>query len=500
MRDGQDLFTDFTMSLQAGGLDGLRAGLIGEGAPVPGPFGVQKLIYADYVASGRALRQVEDFMMDHVLPWYANSHTEASFCGRHVSRLRHAARAAIARLCGAGEGFSTIFTGSGATAGLNRLVALLGVPQAARSSAAPIVFIGPYEHHSNILPWRESGAEIVEIDEAAEGGPDLAHLAASLTEAGPSRLKIGAFSAASNVTGIVTDTDAVTALLKAHGALAVWDYAGGGPYLPIDMKPGTEWEKDAIVVSPHKFVGGPGASGITIVRDAAVTLHRPVVTGGGTVRFVSPWGHDYADAIATREEAGTPNVTGDIRAALAFLVKDAIGQDVMNARHDTLYRAARAVWDHNPNLVILGNPRATRRLPIFSMQVHDRQRGGMLHQQLFTRMLSDCYGIQARGGCACAGPYAHRLLGIDRTESDTLRAAILSGEEMRKPGWTRLNFSVLMDDAKAARIITAVDELARAPYPVADFYKADPATARFHAMAGESSFSEEKEAKRLLSV
>ncbi|MFS3134744.1 aminotransferase class V-fold PLP-dependent enzyme [Gluconacetobacter sacchari] len=481
MRDGQDLFTDFTFSLRAGGLDGLRAGLIGEGAPIPGPFGTHGLIYADYVASGRALRQVEEFVMTHILPWYANSHTEASFCGRHVSRLRHAARATIARLCGADDGFSTIFTGAGATAGLNRLVALLGVPEAVRGGTAPVVFIGPYEHHSNILPWRESGAEIVEIDEAAEGGPDLAQLAAALAAAGPDRLKIGAFSAASNVTGIVTDTDAVTALLKAHGARAVWDYAGGGPYLPIDMKPGTPWEKDAVVISPHKFIGGPGASGITIVRDEAVTLRRPVVTGGGTVRFVSPWGHDYAGGIATREEAGTPNVIGDIRAALAFLVKDAIGQDIMDARHDTLYHAARAAWDRNPALVILGNPRAARRLPIFSVQVRDPRHGGFLHQQLFTRMLSDCYGIQARGGCACAGPYAHRLLGIDRTQSDAMRAAILSGDEMRKPGWTRLNFSVLMDDAKAARVVAAVDELARAPYPVAESYRADPATARFHA-------------------
>lgn len=501
MRDGQDLFTDFTMSLRQHGLDGLRAGLIGEGVPVPGPFGAHKLIYADYVASGRALRQVEDFVMTNILPWYANSHTEASFCGRHVSRLRHSARATIARLCGAGEGFSTIFTGAGATAGLNRLVALLGVPEAVRAGASPIVFIGPYEHHSNILPWRESGAEIVEIDEAPTGGPDLAHLAAALAAAGPARLKIGAFSAASNVTGIVTDTDAVTAVLKAHGARAVWDYAGGGPYLPIDMKPGTAWEKDAVVISPHKFIGGPGASGITIVRDEAVTLDQPVVTGGGTVRFVSPWDHDYAAAIATREEAGTPNVIGDIRAALAFLVKDVIGQDHMDARHDVLYHTAQAVWGRNPDLVILGNPRAARRLPIFSLQVRDQRHGGFIHQQLVTRMLSDCYGIQARGGCACAGPYAHRLLGIDRTQSDALRTAILSGEETRKPGWTRLNFSVLMDDTKVAQIIAAVDDLARAPYPVADRYRVDPATARFHAQAEDPSFSEEEEeAKRLLSV
>lgn len=490
MQDDQPPFADFIASLRVDDLSGLRAGLIGEGAPVPGPFGVHPLVYADYVASGRALRQVEDFVMNRVLPYYANSHTEASFCGRHVSRMRRAAREAIAQSCRAGAGFSTIFTGSGATAGLNRLVHLLGVADAARAGEAPVVFIGPYEHHSNILPWRESGAEIVAIDEAEGGGPDLAHLAAALQAAGPGRLKVGAFSAASNVTGIVTDTDAVTALLKAHGARAVWDYAGGGPYLPIDMKGGdmkggTACEKDAVVISPHKFIGGPGASGIMIVRDAAVTHHRPVFTGGGTVRFVSPWGHDYAESIASREEAGTPNVVGDIRAGLAFLVKAAIGQARMDARHAALYRMARAVWDRNPNIAILGlsgkHPRAASCLPIFSFQVRDARRGGMIHQQLFTRMLSDRYGIQARGGCACAGPYAHRLLGIDRDASQALRAAILEGDEISKPGWTRLNFSVLMDDEKAGRIIAAVDELARAPYPTADHYTVDPATARFRA-------------------
>lgn len=478
MPDQQNPFATFTASLQAHDLAALRDGVIGEGAPIDGPFGVRPLLYADYVASGRALRQIEDFVLTRILPYYANSHTEASFCGQQASRLRRAARAEIARLCGAGAGFSTIFTGSGATAGLNRLVHLLGAGEA---GAAPLVFIGPYEHHSNILPWRESGAEIVEIAEDAHGGPDLAQLRAALRAADPHRLKIGAFSAASNVTGIVTDIDAVSALLKAHGARVVWDYAGGGPYLPIDMRAGTPFEKDAVVLSPHKFIGGPGASGVMIVRDAAVSRRTPTFSGGGTVRFVSPWGHDYAEGLATREEAGTPNVIGDIRAALAFLVKEAIGQARMDARHAELYRRARQVWDRNPNLAILGNPRAESRLPIFSFQVRDPRHGGLIHQQLFTRMLSDCHGIQARGGCACAGPYAHRLLGIGQTESHALRDAILRGEELRKPGWTRLNFSVLMTDEKADRIIAAVDDLARAPYPTADAYQADPATARFRA-------------------
>ncbi|MBB2201514.1 aminotransferase class V-fold PLP-dependent enzyme [Gluconacetobacter tumulisoli] len=479
MQDDRAPLSDFAASLMAGGISALQDGVIGEGAPVPGPFGIKALVYADYVASGRALRQIESFVTAQILPYYANSHTEASYCGRYMTRMRQAARGHIARLCGATQAFSTIFTGSGATAGLNRLVHLLGVEEAARAGEAPVVFIGPYEHHSNILPWRESGAEIVEIGEAEEGGPDLRELAAALAAAGPSRLKVGAFSAASNVTGLVTDTDAVTALLKRHGARTVWDYAGGGPYLPIDMKAGTPFEKDAVVVSPHKFIGGPGASGVMIVRDAAVTRDRPVFSGGGTVRFVSPWGHDYSGNLACREEAGTPNVIGDIRAGLAFLVKDAIGQDRMDARHADLRRAALAAWNRNPNIEILGNTRATACLPIFSFRVRDPRHGGMIHQQLFTRMLSDGYGIQARGGCACAGPYAHRLLGIDAARSQALRTAILAGEEIDKPGWTRLNFSVLMDDTKAGKIIAAVDELARNPYPMADFYVGDRETARF---------------------
>jgi len=459
----------------------LRAGLIGDGMVIDGPFGPKKMIYADYVASGRALRQIEEFVMEEVLPVYANSHTEASFCGMTMTRMREAARTEISRICRAQESYVTVFCGSGATAGLNRLVHLLGVSGAAKRGENPLVILGPYEHHSDILPWRESGAEVIEIGEAAKGGPDLEELEKVLAEKAAGRLAVGAFSLMSNVTGIVTDDEAVTRILKRHGALSVWDCAGSGPYLPIDMKPGTEAQKDAVVVSPHKFLGGPAASGVMIVRKQAVCLKTPVFPGGGTVRFVSPWGHDYSDNIAAREEAGTPNVVGDIRAALAFLVKEAIGEAEMDARNAEWRARALAAWSANPAIEILGNSSATHTLPVFSFRVKDLERGGYIHQQLVTRMLSDVYGIQARGGCACAGPYAHRLLGIDRTQSDALRDGILSGEELKKPGWTRLNFSVLLTEDKADQIILAVDQLARAPYPVADSYSCDETTARFKA-------------------
>jgi selenocysteine lyase/cysteine desulfurase len=455
----------------------LRAGLIGEGAPVPGPFGTNPLLYADYVASGRALEPVEHFVMTEVLPFYANSHTEASYCGATMTRMRAAARDTIAGLTGASDEHAVIFAGSGATAGLNRLVQLFGVPEVLARGGRVVVFIGPYEHHSNILPWRESGAEVIEIDEAAQGGPDLDVLAEMLAETATADLRIGTFSVASNVTGIITDADAVTRLLRAHGVLSVWDYAGGGPYLPIDMRSGTDCAKDAVVVSPHKFLGGPGASGVLILRQAAVVRDRPVLPGGGTVRFVSPSTQVYLDSLTEREESGTPNVIGDIRAALAFLVKDAIGQQTMDARNAALEARARTVWSRNQQLELFGIDKRPR-LPIFSFRVRDA-RGGHVHHQLFTRMLSDCYGIQARGGCVCAGPYGHRLLGIGRSESEALLSDVLAGKEMAKPGWVRLNFSVLMDDAKADRIIEAVDELARMPRPATQAYRVDPATADF---------------------
>jgi len=454
-------------------LSNLRGGLIGEGVMIPGLDGDVPLVYADYVASGRALHQVEDFVAEKILPFYANSHTEASYCGGYMTGMRNAARAEIARLTGSGDECSVIFTGAGATAGLNRLVTLFGVDKA----QTPVVFIGPYEHHSNILPWRESRAKVVEIPEAQTGGPDLEVLQVALLEHADADLKIGSFSAASNVTGILTDCDAVSRILKANGALSVWDFAGGGPYLPIDMANGSEAEKDAIVISPHKFPGGPGASGVLILRKSVVRSTQPSWPGGGTVSFVSPWAHIYSGDIATREEAGTPNVIGDIRAALAFLVKDAVGHEKIAEREARFNRMALEAWAHNPRLHLLGANIAPR-LPIFSFLVHGAS-GKPVHQQLFTRMLSDIYGIQVRGGCACAGPYAHRLLGIDKAESTQLWASLQAGNEMEKPGWVRLNFSYLMDEKTVGYIIDSVNVLTGIAEDIAPRYRADEATARF---------------------
>ncbi|QEL10201.1 aminotransferase class V-fold PLP-dependent enzyme [Kushneria phosphatilytica] len=456
----------------------LRAGLIGDEIGIDTPFGRRRLLYADYVASGRALRQVEQFISEQVLPFYANSHTEASFCGQAMTRLRQEAREIIREQVN-GAGCHVVFNGAGATAGINRLIGLLDIADRVRCGQRITVLIGPYEHHSNLLPWRESGAELIEIPEATGGGPDLGILDRTLTAKIDSDLLIGSFSAASNVTGTLTDVDTVTRCLKRHGALAIWDYAGGAPYLPMDMAPTRESEKDAIVFSPHKFIGGPGASGVLVFRDSVVHTSAPTLPGGGTVRFVSPWQHHYSERVEAREEGGTPNVIGDIRAALVLLVKDAIGTDVILERDTELRHRALAYWSGIVNLHLLGNLDAPA-LPIFSFQVVDHD-GLPIHHQLFTRMLSDVHGIQARGGCACAGPYAHRLMEIDDVASSALMTRLENGDELAKPGWVRLNLSYLHSDDQVERILAGVAELSRHANEWAQHYEVEPSTARFHA-------------------
>ena len=273
-------FQSFQKSLnRPDSIEFLREGLIGEGAMVPGPNGPNALIYADYVASGRALRQIETFMQDEILPFYANSHTEASFCGQMMTRLRQQARDIIRNSVGGDERHDVIFTGSGATAGINRLVKLLGVAPSGLNGTdileqKTVILIGPYEHHSNILPWREAGAKVVEIPECEEGGPDIDALEDALLSHADYRI-IGAFSAMSNVTGIVTDVKKITRLLKAHDAISIWDFAGGAPYLQIDMAGGTDAAIDAVVISSHKFIGGPGASGVLVLRRQLAVSDSP---------------------------------------------------------------------------------------------------------------------------------------------------------------------------------------------------------------------------------
>ena len=289
-------------------LERIRRAVIGDGAVVDGPFGPRRLVYADWTASGRSLDFVEDVIRDAVLPLYANTHTEASATGRQTTRLREDARRIVHRAVGGGDDDVVVFCGSGATGAIDRLMRILELDRGPR----PVVFVGPFEHHSNELPWRESAADVVAIREDADGRLDLEHLRAELERHAGRALKIGSFSAASNVTGVVTDADAVSILLHRHGALAFWDCAAAAPHLPIDMNPAPAVEdgelayKDAVFISPHKLPGGPGTPGVLVAKRHLFANEVPAVPGGGTVEYVTDRSQAYLADPAHREEGGTP--------------------------------------------------------------------------------------------------------------------------------------------------------------------------------------------------
>ncbi len=463
-------------------LDRIRESVIGDDQVMPGPFGPRRVTYADYTASGRSLTFLEDFIRSRVLPRYANTHTESSGTGLQTTRLREDARAAIHRSVHGTDDTVVIFAGSGSTAAIDKLVGILGlripadldakyglrasIPAAER----PVVFLGPFEHHSNELPWRESIADVVTIPEDADGHVDLEALEVALAQYAERPLKIGSFSAASNVTGIITDTARVTDVLHAHGALACWDFAAAAPYVDIDMGHGF----DAVFLSPHKFIGGPGTPGVLIAHRRILTNSVPDVVGGGTVAYVNPLEHHYLTDPALREEAGTPAIIESIRAGLVFGLKDAVGVDTIRAVEDGFLQRAMSTWQQHPNIQILGNPDAER-LSIISFTI--KQPGGKyLHHNAVVAILNDLFGIQSRGGCSCAGPYGHRLLGIDIEQSHEYEQQIARGCEGIKPGWVRVNFNYFISDTVFRYLADAVALIASEGWKLIPQYRFDLAT------------------------
>ena len=475
----------------------IRDNVIGDDEAFVGPFGVRRLTYADYTASGRSLAFIEDYIRDQVLPLYANTHTESSGTGRQTTRFREDARDIIRAAVGATRSeHAVIFCGSGSTAAVDKLIGILnlripadldhryGLSAHIPPGERPVVFIGPYEHHSNELPWRESIADVVTIREDADGRIDLAQLELELQRHADRPLRIGSFSAASNVTGIKSETRAISVLLHRHGALAFWDYGAAAPYVDLRMAPGRPADdgdrsdaaldyKDAVFISPHKFIGGPGTPGLLVARRALLTNSVPTVPGGGTVAYVNADEHVYLGDPEHREEGGTPAIIESIRAGLVFGLKEAVGADTIRDLEQSFIDRALQRWDAVLGLEVLGRPEWPR-LSIVSFVV--RHQGRYLHHNYVVALLNDLFGIQSRGGCSCAGPYGHRLLGIDIETSHEFEREIDRGCEGIKPGWVRVNFNYFIDEAVFEYILGAVELVARDGWRLLPHYRLDAAS------------------------
>ncbi|KAJ4961280.1 hypothetical protein NE237_021190 [Protea cynaroides] len=492
-----NLFDSLTIDPSMKGLDDtkskfewLRSQIIGKDAEFDTPFGPRPIIYADHTASGRFLQFIEEFLHREVLPFYGNTHTVDSYVGLHTGKLVQEACRYIKHCMGAGPHDVLLFPGTGTTAAIKRLQEVMGVAipsvlqskviECLVSSERWVVFTGPYEHHSNLLSWRHSLAEVVEIGVDETGCVNIDSLVKALDSPEYSgRPKLGTFSACSNVTGIYTDTRAIARVLHEHGAYACFDFACSGPYVNIDMRSDQIDGYDAVFLSPHKFIGGPGSPGILVMSEELYLLkgHAPSTSGGGTVRYVN--GYDakdtlYCENLEEREDAGTPGIVQKIRAALAFRVKEFMGYDglicSMEAHH--MEKALDRLLK-NPNVNVLGN-KCTPCQPIVSFLLYpDSGRGKHLHCRFVTKLLNDLFGIQARGGCACAGPYAHLLLGIDRDHAKAIRSTVEKGHEGVKPGWTRVSFSYYTSVEEMEFIIDSIEFIAMNGHRFLQMYNFD---------------------------
>ncbi|KAL3661679.1 hypothetical protein V7S43_013438 [Phytophthora oleae] len=455
-------------------VDLVARNVIGRQTLFESPFGSRALCYADFTASSKPLQCIEDYLNREVMPLYGNTHTTTSITGLQTTCFRHEARQIVAqavnaKITGRGAEDCVLFTGQGSTSAVSKLVQALGLQQFSVNAPVdhrPVVFVGPFEHHSNLLPWRESSAEVVTIPENALGLMDLEALEAQLVKYAARPLKVGAFSAASNLTGVLTDVDAVSALLHQHGALACWDYATCAPYVNIDMNPVVTDEarrpfvyKDAVFMSGHKFIGGPGSPGVLIVKKRLLTNAVPTVPGGGTVFFVTENDHRYLSNRAEREEGGTPDILGSIRLGLAFELKQRVGtKNIMTLERRNVERVRESL-QKNKNIVLLGRQDGdVDQIPVFSFLVRFGDR--FLHYNFVCALLNDLFGIQTRGGCQCAGPYATRLLGLARRDVLALENALIAKKEMLRPGFTRMSFPYFMSSAELEYVLAAVNFVA----------------------------------------
>lgn len=444
----------------------IREHIIGHDYAFDSPSGRHALVYADWIASGRLYQPIEDLLTHKFGPLLGNTHSESSLTGEAMTHAYKMAHRIIKSHVHAGPEDVIITQGSGMTGALAKLQRLLGlhVPEKVKpwckipDAERPVIFITHMEHHSNQTSWLECEADVVIVPPGDELLVDPGNLEMEIVKYPDRKVKIGAFTACSNVTGIFTPYHALAKIMHRHGGVCFVDFAASAPYADINMHPDDPLEAiDAIYFSPHKFLGGPGSTGVLIFNKKLYTNKVPDQPGGGTVLWTNPWGeHHYYDDIELREDGGTPAFLQTIRAALAIRLKERIGVENIRKREDELLEIAFPRLRRIPGLHILA-PEVTHRLGVVSFYI-DR-----IHYNYIVRVLSDHFGVQVRGGCSCAGTYGHYLLHVNKDYSHRITSMIDHGDLSEKPGWVRLSLHPVMTNAELDHILKSIETIAREP-------------------------------------
>ncbi len=461
-----------------------RENTIGHHLPFDTPYGKKKLIYADWVASGRLYKPIEDAIAGKIGPFVGNTHTETTETGTLMTKAYHYAQKKIKEHVNACDDDVIITSGFGMTSVINKLQRMLGLKycgtlsskKCLRESERPVVFITHMEHHSNHTSWYETVADVIQIGYDDDLLVDTDSLREQLERYKDREIKIGSFTACSNVTGISTPYHELAKIMHEYGGWCFVDFAASAPYVDIDMQPDDDPQKklDAIMFSPHKFLGGPGASGVLIFNRRLYKSPTPDNPGGGTVDWTNPWGEfKYIDDIEAREDGGTPGFLQAMRAALAIEVKNQMGTGKIRQREEQLVKKAFEGLSGISGLNILAE-NIKERLGIISFYLED------IHYNLVVRLLNDRYGIQTRGGCACAGTYGHYLLDVSYEQSHRITQMISTGDLSQKPGWVRLSLHPTMTDDELELFIEAVGEISKNHEEWAKDYRYDKTSNEFY--------------------
>lgn len=441
-----------------------RKNIIGIDQEFESPFGTKKIIYTDWTASGRLYRPIEEKMMNEFGPFVANTHTETSVTGTAMTMAYHEAKNIIKKHVNASDNDVLINTGTGMTGVVNKFQRILGlkIPENIKEFTnvpevlKPIVFISHMEHHSNQTSWLETMADVVIIPADENGLFSIENLKILLEKYKERSFKIASITSCSNVTGIKTPYHEVAKLMHQNNGVCFVDFACSGPYVTIDMHPeDAESYLDAIFFSPHKFLGGPGTSGVLVFNKDLYKNTIPDCPGGGTVSWTNPWGeHKYIDNIEDREDGGTPGFLQVIKTALAIQLKEKMGvENILNREHeivDYVFESLRNI----ENLTILAKEQEDR-LGVISFYITD------LHYNLGVKLLNDRFGIQTRGGCSCAGTYGHYLLHVDQETSHDVVCSISSGDLIKKPGWIRMSIHPTTTNEEIQFVCESIKELAK---------------------------------------